>query len=279
MALQRTAGFTLIELIITIVLLGIISAVLAPVIQNSVEIYTSQSSRAVLIQKGRLVLERIAREVREAVPNSLSVITDVNGDRTGIEFVQIKGGGRYIDISDIDPGVFINVARKFTRNLPKSELYSLGTGQTVANGDLLIIANTSSADLINAISVITLTSAPQTDAILDGTVDGQVLTFTAPHTFPSGSPGKRYFIADATHEVGLVGTALHWHRAGGLTGYDTNDDYSAADPMLVDGVTGLDFNYDVNAAMGNAVLSMTLSLTDGTESIDLYQETQIRNSM
>jgi MSHA biogenesis protein MshO len=281
MSFKRTSGFTLIELIMTIVLLGIIGGVLAPVIQNSVEIYAAERSRAVLVQKGRLALERIAREVREAVPNSLSVVTDAGGN-TGIEFLQISTGGRYIDLTDSYGAAFIDPTLRFSAGVGMSSLYSLGTNPALAAGDLLIIANTAPGDLIAGTTVVPLIGIAPTTLATDGTIDGQILNFAIPpatFTFPGGSPGRRYFTANTNHEIGLNGGVLYWHTGAGLAGYDGIGGWSPADPMLVDGVSALVFAYDPGAAIGVAVLSMTLSLTDGTETIDLYQEIQIRNAM
>lgn len=285
MAHKRISGFTLIELIMTIVLLGIIGGVLAPIIQNSVEIYAAERSRAVLVQKGRLALERIAREVREAVPNSLSLIPNGLGINTGIEFLQISSGGRYIDLIDnFGMTAFTDPAKKLNSGVPMTQLYSLGAGQAAAPGDLLVIGNADPANLIVPTTTavpLTNPSVTPTDPFFDGaTTIGEILNF-APFSFPGGSPGRRYFIARNNYEIGLLaGTGtIRWHSGAGLTDYDTNMDWTAADPILVDGVTGLVFNYNPGAAIGVAVLSMTLSLTDGSENITLYQEVQIRNAM
>lgn len=288
MSYKRNNGFTLIELVMTIVLLGIIGGVLAPVIQSSIEIYAAERSRAALVQKGRLALERIAREVREAVPNSLSVVNDAIGNPAGIEFLQILSGGRYIDnIDSFGATAFNDPTKRFSSGVAMTQLYSLGLGQTAAPGDLLIIGNVSPANLIAGTTVVPLTnpSVTPTDPVVDGaTTIGEILNF-APYMFPGGSPGRRYFIANTNYEIGLLADTIRWHTSAGLVDYDTNMDWNAADPILVNGVNvvngvpGLNFTYDPGAAIGVAVLSMTLSLTDGTESVNLYQEVQIRNTM
>jgi prepilin-type N-terminal cleavage/methylation domain-containing protein len=58
------AGFTLVELIITIVLVGIIAGIAAILTLQGVSSYTVQDLRADLTNQGRLAIERMAREIR-----------------------------------------------------------------------------------------------------------------------------------------------------------------------------------------------------------------------
>lgn len=95
---RRLAGFTLIEMIVAIVLLGIISVMVAVFIRNPVMGYIDSVNRAELTDTADYTLRRIAREVRLALPNSLRV-TD-SGGVTYIEFILTRGGGRYRDILD-----------------------------------------------------------------------------------------------------------------------------------------------------------------------------------
>ncbi|MEO5657580.1 MAG: type II secretion system protein, partial [Nitrospiria bacterium] len=57
-------GFTLIELVITIVLVGIIAGVGALFLQQGVRAYISADARTDLTNQGRLAIERMAREIR-----------------------------------------------------------------------------------------------------------------------------------------------------------------------------------------------------------------------
>ena len=63
--------------------------------------------------------------------------------------------------------------------------------------------------------------------------------------------------------------------------YDNAVDYTAADPILVDGVTNVTFGYNPGATQASGVLRIDLQLTDTTsadESIRLYHEVHIRNT-
>ncbi|MGM0593038.1 MAG: PilW family protein [Pseudomonadota bacterium] len=83
---KQLRGFTLVEMIVTIVLLGIISAALAPFFFSAVSGYFDTQARARLTGEGRLALERLSRELREADPASISV----NGGGSRISFTLLR---------------------------------------------------------------------------------------------------------------------------------------------------------------------------------------------
>lgn len=84
-------GFTLIEMVISIILLAVVGLFLGSVIRQGLSIYVDSSAREALIQQGRFVTERLSRELREAVPNSVLV----NDDQTCIEFLPITNSAIY----------------------------------------------------------------------------------------------------------------------------------------------------------------------------------------
>jgi len=59
-------GFTLIEMVITIMVLSIASAVGLHFLVSSARIYTMSANQKVLLDEGRLTLERMCRDIRDA---------------------------------------------------------------------------------------------------------------------------------------------------------------------------------------------------------------------
>ncbi|HET8760374.1 MAG TPA: prepilin-type N-terminal cleavage/methylation domain-containing protein, partial [Nitrospiria bacterium] len=62
--IQDQSGVTLIELVITIVIVGIIAATTSLLLLTGVREYSAQDARVTITTQGRLSLERMAREIR-----------------------------------------------------------------------------------------------------------------------------------------------------------------------------------------------------------------------
>lgn len=274
-------GFTLVELVTVIVLLGIIAGILTPFIAMAMEAYMASKTRAQLVGKGRLAMERLAREVRQAVPNSLSVL----GGGTSIEFARARAGGRYVERFDNFGSEFSRNNYRFRKNANLTNLYTTyaentdGSRLSLLANDVLVIGNTAPAILQAATSAVALTGISNTTLANDGTTNGQILSFAA-QQFLVESPGKHFNIVDQSIEVGLSGGSLHWHSATGLTDYNGVVDVSAADPVLVDGVNSVTFTYVPGTPQSTGVLRVDMQLTDstGSETIRLYHEVHVRNT-
>lgn len=90
----KSSGFTLIELITVIVLLGVLASAITSFIKFGTQIYTETSARDQLVSSARFAIERLNRDVRNALPNSLR-LTNAN---QCLEFTPIIESTTYTDI-------------------------------------------------------------------------------------------------------------------------------------------------------------------------------------
>ena len=111
---HSSAGFTLIEIVMVIVVIGIISGMIAIFVAKPVLGYIDAVRRAELTDAADAALRRLTRDVHLALPNSLRTTTG------GFEFIITKAGGRYRDATDGSDCTASNCLSSFSA-LPRLE--------------------------------------------------------------------------------------------------------------------------------------------------------------
>ncbi|KGJ92361.1 PilW family protein [Colwellia psychrerythraea] len=91
---KGSSGFTLIEMITVIIILGVLAAAVSSYIKFATQIYIEATTREQLISSTRFAIERLNRDVRNALPNSLR-LTNAN---LCLEMSPILASTTYIDI-------------------------------------------------------------------------------------------------------------------------------------------------------------------------------------
>jgi len=71
MTTKHRNGFTLIEMIMVILILGILSGILFVVLQGPIQSYIDVEKRTRLVDIADTALQRMTREIRLALPNSI----------------------------------------------------------------------------------------------------------------------------------------------------------------------------------------------------------------
>ena len=94
--LANDKGFTLIEIIVVIVLLGILAAGAGLLISRAIEAYSDQLRRQQLVDSAEMALRKLAVDIRRALPNSIRVV-DNSPNGWALEMVNTVDGARYRD--------------------------------------------------------------------------------------------------------------------------------------------------------------------------------------
>ncbi len=87
----RQKGFTLVELVAVIIILGVLATATTQYIIFGTQLYVESNERQQVLSQSRFLIERMTREIRGAIPHSIRV------DGTGrcMEFVPVKASGAY----------------------------------------------------------------------------------------------------------------------------------------------------------------------------------------
>jgi len=270
-------GFSLIEMIVVILILGILSASVAAFIASPVRSYFETIDRATLTEAGNLVVRRITRELQSAVPNSARVTT--SGGTTYLEYVPIVDAGRYRYAvsnnfpSQNDPLVVTSAT--------DNSFQVLGPTINAPAGSQLVVLNlgTGNANLYSGTNIRTVTSIGS--AL-------QTITFTPTTVWPGDSPGYRFYIVTTAATYACTPNANGTGTLMRYSGYPIQASQpnstsgaplaTATSSLVLGDVTSCTFTPGSVAVDLNAV-QIALQLTDGNgETVSLYSQTHTPNT-
>jgi MSHA biogenesis protein MshO len=129
------SGFTLVEAIVVIAIIGIIGGIVAVFIRLPVQNYADSVARAEVTDEADLALRRMARELRLALPNSIRL----NSDGSAIEFLLTRSGGRYLALEDNLAGTYPILDFSASTKTTVTLLGALP--QPIAAGDFFVVYN------------------------------------------------------------------------------------------------------------------------------------------
>ena len=205
---KRTAGFTLIELVMVLVVLAIVSVGITRFISSSTQIFIDTSERERLLRDGSFAFERINREIMQAIPNSVRLAG--NATVHCLQFVPMKWSTFYLDLptspstntevdvlelQDIDGNVF-------TPNV---------------NNDFAFVYPTSTADIYNNSSaqrrLITACSDDGDGDCSTNDDSDSVVQLTVSASFGQASPADRLYIGQSTVSYCVRENSIYRHES------------------------------------------------------------------
>jgi MSHA biogenesis protein MshO len=94
---SKRAGFTLIEMVTVILILGIIVVGVSSFVIFGTRIFVESSAVDQVLSQSRFGIERMTRDIRSAVPNSMRVLTATDGSYQCLELLPISASTSYLD--------------------------------------------------------------------------------------------------------------------------------------------------------------------------------------
>ncbi|MCP5079502.1 MAG: type II secretion system protein, partial [Psychromonas sp.] len=202
------SGFTLTELVVVIIVLSAIGIATSSYISTGVSIYTDISERDRELNSTRFVMERLRRDILNALPNSLSVSTD----KQCLTFTPIIKSSIYSYDFPISPLTAVSATVATISD------YSFTTGDKAVV--YLLDESELSSTKVQAIS----------------SLSGEVITFTGSASFPLASPSKRFYIINEEKSYYFTASELILADGCGLSGSVMADDitgeFDVAEPTL-----------------------------------------------
>jgi MSHA biogenesis protein MshO len=271
--LRHQSGFTLVELIMVIVIMGVIGGMVSVFMKSPIDAYFDSARRAALTDVADTVVRRMARDIQKALPNSISITT--NGPC--VEFIPTKTGGRYQ--STDGSGSLTTGATSFTmlgsNTTFAGPLNPLPTDQQIAQGDVIVVGNTGQpgADAYSGDNTMLVGAPPFS---VTGTTNIET-TFpvSAIPTLTVYNSSRFQVVPGNERVVSYVCDSSGLHRTVNST--DFTHSCLATGPLLASRAT-CTFLFD-QRSQTDALIHITLQLSDASgESVSLYHEVHIGTS-
>jgi MSHA biogenesis protein MshO len=292
-------GFSLLELILVIVLLGVLASGAGLLITTPIKAYSDQLRRTQLVDTAEMSLRQIARDIRGALPNSIRIQQNMTTGVTALEMVNIVAGARYRDEADGSAGAtFTTPFHTLDFSQGDTDFNFLGTllsgVTTIPTGQRLVIypALTSTREpniypeAISNSNFGIVTPANSTLALSEDN-DEQHLKITPAFQFTQESPGQRSFLIDGP--VSYICDPLEQAKMTRYTNYSfqlnqpTTDIALSGLPGVRQGdvatqLTACSITYDSGTAQRNGVVTLSITLSDDTgEGVTLLHQVHVVN--
>jgi MSHA biogenesis protein MshO len=275
---KKSLGFSLVELVVVITVLGVLGASVAVFINNPVRGYFSTLRRAELTDAADTTLRRMMRELQAATPNSVRITT--SGSTLFLEFTPIADVGRYRgatsggnEPSGTDP--------LDTTDPADTTFQVLGRPVMVPAAARLVIFNLGygASDLYSGANRRDVTTASGS---------AQSLAFTSTGSaWPAESPDRRFYLVTTPVTYVCAPVADGSGRLDRYSGYALQASQPASTSgaplatatraLLLDKVSGCSFETSAVLANTNAV-ALTLQLADAGETVTLYAQVYLGNT-
>lgn len=260
-------GFTLVELIMVIVIMGVIGGIVAVFMKSPIDAYFASARRAALTDVADTAVRRMARDIRKALPNSI-----LNPNNQCLEFIPTKTGGRYrADVDASGNGDILN----FTAADGSFDM--LGTNSALADqvikaGDLVAVYNLG----ITGSDAYASDNTSAVAGVGAGSLANETKITITPKQFPLASGSNRFHVIPNGENV------VAYVCSGGNLRRTVRTFAGASCPatgtILASKVGSCNFVYNGSDLQRNALAQLSITFTDSGEAVSLYHEVHVNNT-
>lgn len=281
---RRQAGFTLIELVTTLVISAIVVSFASIFVSAPLRGFTDQARRVRLVDAADSALQRIGRDVHRALPNS--VRTTTGAGVVALELLSTIDGARYraqppgtaaqvLDFTAADSsfnvlGPFTQLAKPWSSTTSYLAIYNVG----VPGADAYALANV-------------ITPAGTSIAIAaDSAMDEDRVTLTPAFRFAYSSPTQRVYLVDGpvTYLCDLVaGTLLRYSGYAIAASQATRDSAGellgagATQSLMANQIAACSFTYTAGTAERAGLVTLEITVRSQGESVSLLRQVHVDN--
>lgn len=285
---KQQSGFTLVEIIIVIAIMGIIGGLSALIIGRSLDAYAALERRENLQTSIRLAVERMSRELRHALPNSICVSNGgacIIGAGSRFHFIPVIDSGRYQD----KPGAYtapppIQRDRLPVAPLNRDRFDVLSTNGTnrlnAAAGNLAVVYNLNNTDVYAGVNNV----AHQISAVVQKDINNTAPTaddidqiqFTPAVSFANHSPTRRFHIIENNVATLFYLDGTNLRRA--TTTFAAPNNPAGTPPLLLQNVQACTFTFTPGAPQRAGLLRINITVAEQGETIQVIHNAHVYNT-
>ena len=248
---EGNRGFTLIELVVVIVLLGITAVTFTSIITGSVSGYLDTAKRQDSAAEARIALDRIARDLREATPQSVRIASNC------LQFLPVAASTVYTSL---------------TANSTTIEVvdFSVPSG----SGYYAAVYPVNASELYDNTAM-----KPVTDM---GTADSnhvRTLTLSSGFTSVRNSPGERVYVVGSPVSYCFSGGQVLRYTSAVTTTQPAPGAGLSGGAVLIGNLSNANFQYALGNWTNNALVTITFTIAQSNgENLQLDHEVWLRDA-